>query len=312
MTYLPAEAHARFASQHGVASIAQLIDTGLTIRQIEYLVDRKSLVSVVRGTYASPSVALSDTGRLIAICLARPHVVIAGPTAGRVHGLRKVGNDLRTHLLAPPGANPAVGPHVVTFHTRAFGESDVECRDDGLCVTTMERTSLDLARHLRADPLLSVIEQVLQKTRKSDADLRAMASPWLPRRRWVRKYFDALDRRVIGPAAESDPEVAVGQMLDARSVVGLVRQYPIDLPGYGLARFDLAVPEIRWALEVDVFPSHGEMLGIESDRRRDEAARRLGWVVDRIDRDDYENNLVASITRAVSQYRRRRADFAAV
>ncbi|MEP1124366.1 MAG: type IV toxin-antitoxin system AbiEi family antitoxin domain-containing protein [Ilumatobacter sp.] len=81
MTYLPAEAHARFAAQHGVASIEQLIDTGLTRRQIEYLVDRNCLVSVVRGAYSSPSVALGDNGRLAAICLARPAVVIAGPTA---------------------------------------------------------------------------------------------------------------------------------------------------------------------------------------------------------------------------------------
>ncbi|MEP2373750.1 MAG: hypothetical protein ABJ314_21430 [Ilumatobacter sp.] len=220
-----------------------------------------------------------------------------------------MGGDKRTHLLAPPGANPAVGRHVVTFHTRAFGESDIERRDDGLRVTTMERTSLDLARHLRPDPLLSVIEQVLQMTGKSDDDLRAMAAPWLPRRRWVRRYLEAVDRRIAGPAAESDPEVVVGQMLDARSVVGLVRQFAIDLPGYGPARFDLAVPEIRWALEVDVFPSHDETLGIASDLRRDEAARRVDWLVDRIGRGDYENDLVVSVTQVVERYRRRRAEF---
>lgn len=307
MTYLPAEAHTRFAEQHGVASIDQLTDTGLTVRQVEYLVERHCLVSVVRGAYASPSVALTETSRLVAICLARPHVVIAGPTAGRVHGLRKVGGDLRTHLLAPPGANPAVGRSTRTFHTRAFGETDFEQRDDGLRVTTMQRTSLDLSRHLGASALLSVIEQVMQRTGSSDSDLRAMALPWLPRRRWVRQYFDALDRRIDGPAAESDPEVVVGQMLHDRSVFGLVRQFAIDLPGYGPARFDLAVPEMRWALEVDVFASHRETLGVEADRRRDDAARRLNWTVDRIGSDDYEHDLIASIDRVTTRYRQLRA-----
>ena len=302
MTYLPAEAHARFAEQHGVASIDQLTDTGLTVRQIEYLVEQHCLVNVVRGTYASPSVALTETSRLVAICLARPHVVVAGPTAGRVHGLRKVGHDRRIHLLAPPGANPAVGRNVKTFHTRAFGESDIEHRNDGLRVTTMARTSLDLARHLSADPLLSVVEQVMQRTRLSDEDLRAMALPWLPRRRWVHWFIETLNRRIVGPAAESDPEVVVGQMLDSRCVVGLVRQFAVDLPGYGPARFDLAVPEIRWALEVDVFPTHGEILGIESDRRRDEAARRTDWNVNRINRNDYQCDLVGSIDRVVASY----------
>ena len=311
MTYLPAEAHARFARQHGVASIDQLIETGLTVRQIEYLVDRHCLANVIRGAYASPSVALTETSRMVAICLTRPNVVIAGPTAGRVHGLRKVSHDRRIHLLAPPGANPAVGRNVRTFHTRAFGDDDIEQRDDGLRVTTIERTPLDLSRHLGSDPLLSVIEQVMHRTGASDQQLRSMALPWLPRRRWVRRFFDALDRRIVGPAAESDPEVVVGQMLDARSVVGLVRQFALDLPGYGPARFDLAIPEIRWALEVDVFPSHLETLGTESDQRRDEAAHRLAWSVDRISRDDYEHDLVAAIDNAVARSRQLRARVAA-
>jgi len=241
---------------------------------------------------------------MVAICLSRPHVVIAGSTAGRVHGLRKLGHDRRIHLLAPPGANPAVGRNVRTFRTRAFGNEDFEQRSDGLRITTPEQTSLDLARHLRSDALLSVIEQVMHETGTSDQQLRALALPWLPRRRWVRKYLDALDRRIIGPAAESNPEVVVGQMLDARSVTGLVRQFAVDLPGYGHARFDLAVPEIRWALEVDVFPSHLETVGAEADRRRDEAARRIDWTVTRISRDDYEHQLVNSVERAASEYRR--------
>lgn len=311
MTYLPAEAHARFAQQHGVASIEQLVQTGLTTRQIEYLVDRGCLINVVRGAYASPSVALTDTSRMIAICLARPHVVIAGPTAGCIHGLRKVAHDRRIHLLAPPGANPAVGRNVHTFHTRAFGVGDFEQRTDGLRVTTMVRTSLDLARHLRPDPLLSVVEQVMQRTGATDHELRAQALAWRPRRPWVGHYLDALDRRIIGPAAESDPEVVVGQLLHARSIVGLTRQFRIDLPGYGPARFDLAVPDFRWALEVDVFPSHRETLGTVADRHRDEAAHRLGWVVERISRDDYEHELISSVDRAVASYRRRRAALAA-
>ncbi len=262
---------------------------------------------MLRGAYASPSVALTETSRMVAICLTRPQIAIAGPSAGRIHGLRKVGRDQRIHLLAPPGANPAVGRNVRTFHTRAFADADVEQRDDGLRVTTAERTSLDLARHLGEDALLSVIEQVMHRTGASDHQLRSMALPWLPRRRWVRRFFDALDRRIIGPAAESDPEVVVGQMLDARSVVGLIRQFCVELPGYGPARFDLAVPEIRWALEVDVFPSHLETLGVESDQRRDEAALRIDWTVDRISRDNYEHELVASIDRAVAHYSRLRA-----
>ena len=63
---------------------------------------------------------------------------------------------------------------------------------------------------------------------------------------------------------------------------GLVRQHPVELPGYGRARFDLAVVELRWAIEVDVHPTHRETAGVLSDRRRDDAAARSGWTISRV------------------------------
>ena len=70
--------------------------------------------------------------------------------------------------------------------------------------------------------------------------------------------------------------------LRRRGVVDLVRQHPIQLPGYGRARFDMAIPELRWALEVDVHPEHRTVEGVANDRRRDDAAEEIGWAVRRL------------------------------
>lgn len=288
MTYLPPEAHAVFERQHGVASIEQLEQSGLSRRQIELLERNGALVNLLRGAYRSPSVPVTELGRCAALCVARPRVAIAGPTAGRLHGFRRVSADNRIHLIAPPAAQPAtVDPRVVTYRTAAIHARDVIARPDGIRVTSRARTALDLARSLRFGDLVSVIEQAMHDG-ATEAEMRTVAVDWVRGRPWVRRYLVALDCRLGGGAAESHPEVRVGRALRSAGVHGLVRQYRIELPGYGGARFDLAVPRLRWAIEVDVFPTHAELAGAVSDRRRDDAAARLGWVVSRITRARYE------------------------
>lgn len=102
-----------------------------------------------------------------------------------------------------------------------------------------------------------------------DVDLMlSVATSWIsPRRRWVRRFFDAVDRRIAGPAADSHLEVLLGNELQARGVSGLVRQHEIVAPDHGLIRFDLAVPALRWAVEFDGFSTHREVNGRQADER---------------------------------------------
>ena len=90
--------------------------------------------------------------------------------------------------------------------------------------------------------------------------------------------------------------------LTAAGIRGLVRQFSITLPEFGRVRFDLAVPELRWAIEVDVHPRHHETLGQLSDDRRDKAAEAIGWSTSRISRDEYERTLDARVRELVGIY----------
>jgi hypothetical protein len=122
-------------------------------------------------------------------------------------------------------------------------------------------------------------------------------------RPWLTTYLRQLERRSPGAAAESHPEVRVLLALERSGVEGLVRQLSIELPGFGTARFDLAVPALRWAIEVDVHPRHMETFGAISDGRRDAAARSIGWRTSRITRDDYEHWLDARVGELTTLYR---------
>lgn len=305
MGHLNESAHRLFATQHGVASVPQLLGTGLTPDQLKRLEAVGAIARIHNGAYRSPSVALDESARCAAVCLARTAVTIAGPTAGRLWGLRRLPNDRRIHVIAPPASNPCVANWIVPYRTEAIHAADVVERADGIRVTTRARTAFDLARWLKPDDLLSVIEQVLHDGNLDESDLIEVAAAWIsPRRPWTRRFLRQLDRRLPGAAAESHPEVRVADALRSIGVTGLVRQFDILLPGYGAARFDLAVPELHWAIEVDVHPRHLETEGVAADRRRDRAAASVGWNTFRLDRDAYEHRFSQSIVAIRHEHRK--------
>lgn len=288
MAHVPPEIHQLFRRQYGVASTTQLLDAGLTRSQLARLTRRGDLESMMRGVFRSPSVPDTELARCLAVVLAHPLVAVGGVTAGRLWGFRRMAHDRRVHVIAPRHWRATTEPWCAAYRTDAIHDDDVVTRPDGIRITTRQRSALDLARSIRdPDRLLSIVEQAAHDGGLRDGDLRAVAVDWRRGRSWVARYLRQVDRRLDGGGAESEPEVRVGAALAGAGVVGLVRQFPVDLPDYGRARFDLAVPEWRWAVEVDVFPTHRETLGRQRDERRDVAASRVGWSVRRISATDY-------------------------
>ncbi len=217
MARLTREAHRLFATQHGVAGVDQLVAAGLSPRQIKRLEADGSLISVLRGAYRTPSVELDELGRCAAVCLARPAVTVAGPTAGRMWEYRRIPRDRRVHVIGPPASQPAIAPWVVTYRTAAIRDDDVITRGDGIRVTTRARTAFDLSRHLTPRDLRSVIEQAMHDGGCTAQDMLDVASEWLsPRRPWASTFVRLVEGRLTGGAAESHPEVRVGEALERR------------------------------------------------------------------------------------------------
>lgn len=283
MAHLPIDVVDHFASHHGVASHATLCTLGLSRDRIIGLQRTGTLEQVLKGVYLVRLMPFDDLARGAAVCAAHDDAVIAGPTAGRLWGFRRLPKDGRIHAIVEPHRQPSIEKWLVPYRTKAIRDADVVDRGDGLRVTSRARTALDLARHVGDVDLLSIIEQAARDGRLADADLRAVAVDFISARRpWLRRYLVQLERRLEGGAAESHPEVILGEALARVGVRPLVRQFEIDLPGYGPARFDLASPPLRWAIEVDGFPTHFETEGRRRDAVRDQAAASIGWDVDRV------------------------------
>lgn len=309
MADLSRSANRRLAAQQGVASLDDLLDSGMTRWQIGDVVRRGGLIEVLPGAYRSAAVRETQLVRCIAVSRSRASTAIGGPTAAALLGIRRVADDGRIHVLAPAASNPSVVRWLVPYRTPTWSASDVVERPDGLRILRYPRLALDLARFVCDVDLLSIVEQCMRDGRCSDATMRRVAADWCtPQRPWVRRYLTALDRRVPGPAAESHIETIVGDRLRQAGVSGLERQFWIALEGYGRCRFDLAIPDIRWACEVDGFPTHRETNGAHADRRRDIAARRDGWLVRRVGPDDVGARLDETITFLIGDIAARRLD----
>ncbi len=309
MSILTAEALAHLERHHGIASIEQLVASGVSRSVIKRLQRDGLIEQVLQGAYRLRGQPLTELGRMAAVCTAHPGHVIAGPSAARLLGFRQLPADLRIHTISPPRSQPTRAPWVKPYRTAAIHAGDIVRRPDGIVHTSRPRTALDLSRFLKLDAeLLSVIEQAMSDGHHSVDEMCAVAIDWMsPRRSWLDRYLCLLDRRVAGGAAESHPEVVLGDALKIAGVVGLVRQLAIELPGYGSARFDLAVPRLRWAIEVDVFPTHAETAGRQSDERRDRAAQIVGWSVTRLGPDAFGAQLDATVAWLVTEFLRRRS-----
>jgi hypothetical protein len=283
LEHLDSQVLAWLRTHHSTVSSAVLEAAGVSVDQRERLVQRGVLQRVVNWSYHHTAVELDELGRCAAVCAARPDLIVAGPTAARVWMLRRSNCDEVVHVLAPPGSQPCRADWLVPYRTPLIFSEEIVVRPDGIRLTCPPRTVVDMARYLDDLALASLLEHAINLGYCTPATLRRTAMRMAARGRpWVRRFLRVLDARYRGAAAESEPELRVYAALRRRGVTDLVRQHPIMLPGYGRARFDMAIPELRWALEVDIHPEHRTTEGVANDNRRDDAADEIDWAVRRL------------------------------
>ena len=73
-----------------------------------------------------------------------------------------------------------------------------------------------------------------------------------PRRPGSLRFLQSLMIRGDRPAAESHPEVVLGDALRTRGIPVVPQVTGLQLPNGTNIRIDLAVPHLRWAIEIDV------------------------------------------------------------
>jgi very-short-patch-repair endonuclease len=298
---------------HATISSHALVAAGISTPQRDRLVAAGVIERVVDGAYRFVGARDDELARCAALCTSRPHLVIAGPTAGRVWLIRRSPRDGLVHVIAPPASQPCRESWVRPYRTALIQDDEIVRRPDGIRLTSPPRTLIDLARYLTDEALASAIESALHNGLCTVATLYRLAERVnTAGRPWVRRFLRVLAARVPGRPRESDWERRVCDGLVRRGVSDLESQVKDNLPGIGNVRFDIAIPSIRWVLEVDVHPEHRTLEGQASDHRRDRRGRGRGWIVDRVGELELSADFEGTLDEILWSINERRAEVAAL
>lgn len=265
----------RAVFQHGLVTLPQLSDAGITRQQRRTLVADGLVTTANNGvlrTFGTPRTWEQD---LHAACLA------AGPEAVASHRAAAVLWDLieppaPVEITVPYQHHP--GPHGAIRHrTQALRPVDVAVRRH-IPVTTPARTLLDLGA---VAPALvpAALERCLYKRLVTTAGVwRLMAELGTPGRRGLRPLRRALERRALG---DRRPESLLEPMLAAIAVAAGVQfeyQFPVVVEGHRY-RLDFAAPQLLLACEADGLEVHGTREAFDRDLERQNRLVRQGWML---------------------------------
>jgi hypothetical protein len=163
-------------------------------------------------------------------------------------------------------------------HRTDLCPGDVVEREEGIRITTMDRTAWDVAALEKVKDAVACLDAMAFAGELTDQALRRLAGSatgrWGSRR--VRRALSLVDGR-----AQSPPESWVRVACHLAGLPAPVPQFVVIEGGVFLGKVDLAWPEARLIVEYEG-PHHFDAAQIEEDDARYAALRAAGWRVIRL------------------------------
>jgi hypothetical protein len=257
------------ARQHGVLTTAQLGLSGSTIAR---RVQIGSLHRVHRGVYALGHCRLSEKGRYMAAVLAAGEGAALASLSAAVlwKAWRRAVTEI--HVVAPRGRKAQAGFRLRT--TRHLDPRDVTTHD-GIPVTTVARTLVDLTDVLTPPQLANVIHEAAFRNRfNARATREAMA------RAHGRPRLALLER-----ALEADGAGTRSELEDR--FLALVDGHPEPATNVKIAGYEVDFAWPGRIVEIDG-PGHARPRTRREDRDRDRTLRAAGYDVLRFTGEEIE------------------------
>jgi Transcriptional regulator, AbiEi antitoxin len=284
--------------QHGVVSLRQMQRLGYSRDAVSYAARAGRLHRVHRGVYAVGHRRLSWHGHCLAAVLAcGSHAVASHFSAAWLWGLLP-SRPTANHVVTPTRRHARAEMRV--HYARLTGDDRVV--REGIPITALPRTLLDLAPLISRNRLDRLIERAEELR---IFDLRQLDS--LLERSAGHRGVDPLRRAV----AIYRPEPAFSRSGLERRFLALVRASDLPVPSlnYVVAGWELDAywKAERFAVELDVYETHGSRRAFEEDRRRHEELKLAGIEMirltgRRIDREPTE--VVERVAALLGQRRR--------
>jgi very-short-patch-repair endonuclease len=257
--------------QHGVVATWQLRRLGFTQDDIDYRVRIGRLHRIHRGVYAVGYRKLTPKGHRMAAVLAYgPDAVLSHQTAAAQWEIGYP--SAKFHVTTPTSrrSRPKIRAH------RAVLPPEDLAVKDGIPVTSVARTILDLAATLNHDRLTRLLEEA---DRKELIDLRALerAIARRPRAAGVPRLKAVLATYRAPADTRSKLERDFRKLL---TKAGLPEpQFNVVVAGLTV---DVYWPEWKLVVELDGEPYHNNPSAYENDRIRDAILQKAGFRVLRV------------------------------
>lgn len=259
--------------QHGVVSIRQLRQLGYSHSSVRRAVANGRLHRLHQGVFAVGHTNISLNGRCLAAVLASgPGSLLSHYSAGWLLGLIPT-QPIPAHVTTPVRRKRRDSVRI--HHSGTLVDTD-RALERGIPVTSVARTALDLAAIVRFRNLRRLLRRSEELRVFDLGDFHSI----LARNRGHRGAY-RLDRAL---GIYEPPRLTRSEL--EREFLRLVERYGLGSPitafnaaGYEL---DLYWPELRFAVELDVYETHGAHEPFEEDRRRDEDLKLAGVELTRV------------------------------
>jgi predicted transcriptional regulator of viral defense system len=268
------------AGQHGVVSVTQLLEAGLTHRMIQRRVACGWLHRVHHGVYAVGHPNISREGHWMAATLACGRgAVLSHRSAAALLSLRESGAT-RIDVSCPGRVGRS--RRGIAVHSGDFLLSSDVCVVSSIPCTTVERTIFDLSAILNRDALEYALHRAQVRASPLDfGELRTLLD------RFDGQPGTARLRSLLGrPPELSDAEAKSRierEFLALCRRAGLPRPrvnawIALPIPAGGL-EVDFTWPDHMLAVETDTSAFHGTSRANRNDPARDRALTLAGWQV---------------------------------
>jgi very-short-patch-repair endonuclease len=260
------------ARQHGLVSHRQLAAIGLSTKAVTRRVEKGRLHRVHRGVYAVGHIQRTSEARWMAAVMA------CGSEAVLSHldaaGLWKIydGEGALVHVTRTSKAGQRLAG-VRVHRARRLDAEDVTAKD-GIPVTTVTRTLVDLTDMLGPDRILRAMREA-DYLRLLDLDTLNAAVQRAHGRRRLEVLKQALAHHRPGQIVRDELEHRFAEVVRAAGLQAPDTNVKVQTRRRSYT-VDCLWREQRVAVELDGRAAHARILAFESDRRKDAALSAIG------------------------------------
>jgi very-short-patch-repair endonuclease len=241
--------------------------------ELAYALRKRWLIKVRPNVYRLWGAPETWTQQLRALTLSAGHLVVSHRSAAR---LLQLGNHWRSDVIDVSTTARSGRTLLGAVVHRSILPDHHVTHVDGIRLTTVERTLIDLAATSHPKAIERALDYALSAKRTSlnrlVATLNEVHRPGKPKLGTIRTLLDARQEQL----SHSELERRAWMAIRTAGLPAPVSQHPVATE-YCTYHIDLAYPAERLGIECDGYVAHGERSQFDDDARRTTALVAQGW-----------------------------------